>query len=212
MNAKTAAAIILIFVSLPFAAASNQVSTEGGDIAGRAILFDLTRFDPDLAAVAGHATGKVSWFDGAITFEREQRGWVWAVPAGTPEPTGQRLFPTGEYYNFTDDNGATWQVTEWFYLQVRDSQYRLGDQVATERIGHRVHVWTVQTSDEAIIDQTLGLTYNFVVVIDVSKLDVQVIDGDGDPVGTGYSADAERSGEIDLHFSKVDPYGRCIPC
>lgn len=212
MNTKTAIGLILVFVTLPFAAASNQITSDNSDVSGRAILFDLTRFDPDLAAVAGHATSKVGWFDGAVTFKTESDGWVWAAPAGTPDPTDQRLFPTGEYYNFTDDNGATWIVQEWYYLQVRDSQYRLGDSVAVERTGYKVHVWTVRTSGEPITDAALGLTYNFVVVIDVTKLEVQPVGVEGEPTGPGFSADAERRGEVDLHFSKIDPNGRCIPC
>ncbi len=183
LNTKAVIAIVVLFGSLPFAAASNEVHTEGGDVEGRAILFDLTRFDPDLAAVAGLAQAKVNWFGGAISFDKGREGWVYATTAGAGDPTKERLTPTGQWYNFTDNNGATWNVQEWFYLDMREVQYRLGDQTATEREGHKVYVWTVHTTEDAFRDAQLNLQYNFVVVVDVTKLGLHPVDETGQESG-----------------------------
>lgn len=214
MRARTIVALLLLFGALPFAAATNHVATGGEEIQGRAILFDLTRFDPDLAAVAGHATGTVSWFNGAIAFQREMDGWVYAAPAGTPDPAEKRLTPTGTWYNFTDHNGATWHVAEWTYTDAHELQYRLGDQIATERMALQVHVWTVRVAGDAIRDATLDLDYNFVTVIDTTKLGVTPVDEHGRATDDPFHPNGENAGahNVDLHFSRADPQSLCLTC
>lgn len=213
MNTKAVIAILVLFGSLPFAAASNQVHTESGDVEGRAILFDLTKFDPDLAAVAGLAQSKVQWLGGAISFDKGREGWVYATPAGTGDPTEQRLIPSGTWYNFTDDNGATWIVQEWFYLDMREVQYELGGQSATEREGHQVYVWTVKTTEKAFRDAELGLDYNFVVVVDVTKLGMFPVDESGGTKGAPFGPDGgPPTHDVDLMFTRDDPSDRCVTC
>jgi hypothetical protein len=212
MRVRTLVVLLIVFASLPFAAASNQVTTQGGDIQGRTILFDLTRFDPHLAAVAGEASATVSWFNGAISFNRGDEGWVYAAPAGAPDPTGKRLVPTGTWFNFTDHNGATWNVQEWFYMDVQTLQYRLGDQTATERVGIKVHVWTVETSKNTVRDIQLERDYNFVVVVDTNKLGVTPVDADGNPIGDSFIPGDGGGNQIDLYFSQNDPADRCSNC
>lgn len=204
--------ILIVLGALPFAAASNQVTTHSGDIEGRAILFDLTRFDPDLAAVAGQASATVSWFNGALTFNKGDEGWVYAAPAGAPDPTGKRLVPTGQHYNFTDYNGAQWHVKEWYYMDVQTLQYSLGDQTATERSGIKVHVWTVETSGTPVHDKQLGRAYNFVVVVDTEKLGVTPVDDEGNPRGDSFIPGNDEGDQIDLYFSREDPHSRCSTC
>ncbi|MBW3582409.1 MAG: hypothetical protein KY455_04850 [Euryarchaeota archaeon] len=205
MRLRTIVAVIIIAGSIPFAAATGQVRTE--DVEGRMILFDLTKYDPDLAAVAGLATGQTSWFDGVVVLDKASQGWVYAVPKGTGDPSGKNLFPTGETYAFTDDNGASWSVREWYYLEPKEVQYMLGNHLATERLTVKVHVWTVHTG-AVTTDSGSGQDYNFVVVVDVTKLATEV-DGftsdSGDPEGP-------REGQIDLWFLREDPEKRCLPC
>lgn len=213
MNTKAIIAVLVLFGSLPFAAASNNITTEGSDIEGRSILFDLTRFDPDLAAVAGLAQSKVNWFGGAISFDQGREGFVYATAADAGDPSKERLIPTGQWYNFTDDNGATWNIQEWYFLKVREVQYRLGDQTATERSGTKVHVWTVPTTKSTFTDSELQLDYNFVVVVDVSKLGVIPVDEDGKATGAPMSPNGgPATQDIDLHFTRTDPAKRCVTC
>lgn len=212
MRMRTLIILLIVFASLPFAAASNQVTTQGGDIQGRTILFDLTRFDPDLAAVAGQASETVSWFNGALNFKRGDEGWVYAVPSGAPDPTEKRLIPTGIWYNFTDYNGATWNVREWYYMDVHTLQYSLGDQTAVERMGIKVHVWTVETTRQPVKDLQLDREYNFVVVVDTQKLRVTPVDEDGQAVGKDFLPGNDRGDQIDLYFSREDPGARCTSC
>lgn len=218
MNLRAVLAFILVAGSLPFAAASGHVAS--GDIDGRTILFDLTQYDPDLAAVAGHARETANWFDGTFVVDKGSKGFVYAVPAGTDDPTGKPLFPTGDWYNFTDDNGATWHVREWYYLDVQEVQYMLGGHAATEKIAHKVHVWTVETLATPIVDADQDLTYNFVVVVDVTKLEPVLVEGDGttsDPSSSSSSSSSSGpsgsgAGNVDIHFSRKDPVRRCVGC
>jgi hypothetical protein len=154
----------------------------------------------------------VSWFNGVITFQRAQDGWVYATPAGTPDPVGKRLIPTGTWYNFTDHNGGTWRIAEWYYLDVHHLQYRLGDATATERVGLKVHVWSVRAASAPLRDQTIGLDYNFVIVVDVTKLGVTPVDEHGRPTADPFFPNGASGGNIDLHFSRTDPQTLCLRC
>lgn len=212
MRMRTVVILLIVFGSLPFAAASNQVSSEGGDIEGRTILFDLTRFDPDLAAVAGHARATTDWFNGAVSINRPDDGWVYAASAGTSDPSSKRLVPTGTWYNFTDHNDATWNVQEWYYLDKHELQYSLGGQSATESVTLKVHVWTVETTKKEISDKQFGRDYNFVVVVDTEKLGVTPLDEDGNPTGDPFIPDNDKTDQVDLYFSRTDPASRCTTC
>lgn len=212
MRMRTLVILLIVFGSLPFAAASSQVTSQGGDIEGRTILFDLTRFDPDLAAVAGHAHATTDWFNGAISINRAQEGWVYAAPSGTSDPSMKRLVPTGTWYNFTDYNDATWSVREWYYLDKHELQYSLGGETAMERITLKVHVWTVETSKNAISDKKFARDYNFVVVVDTAKLGVTPVDENGEPTGDPFLPGNDSGDQIDLYFSRTDPTSRCTAC
>lgn len=199
MRLKTVLGILVIAGSIPFAAATGHLESES--VSGRMILFDLTQYDPDLAAVAGLAEGKSSWFNGVVVLDKESDGWVYAVPKGSDDPTGKNLYPTGQHYNFTDDNGASWNVQEWVYIDAEEVQYMLGNQLATERRTVEVPVWTVKTGD-ATTDALSGQRYNFVVVVDVTFLTGEA---PAEP-------EVERTAEIDLYFLRHDPADRCMPC
>jgi hypothetical protein len=133
--------------------------------------------------VAGIVLCLVLWFNDLVLFRvpagttgmcGESR-FVYAYPAGAPDPRGNpTLLPSGRSWDFADPNAGQWHVVEYTYRQLDVAVHQdlglpdfLGEDVRTEQTNHTA--WIVEAG-EPIRDPTLHEDYNFVVLLDTTKL------------------------------------------
>jgi hypothetical protein len=181
MNLKIALAAALVV--LPVAAAAPSISATQV-VEGHTTFVALAPEGSDLAAIAGSVDCEVKWFDGQVLF-RASAGttgmcgdarFVYAYPAGAPDPRGNpTLRATQRVWDFADPNAAGWHVAEYEYRQLElDVSQDLGlpeDALASESTVAELPflAWVVETGP-AVHDATIDEDYNFVVIVDTSKL------------------------------------------
>lgn len=182
--------------------ASVQASFGGGD-------------DPCVAQIVGLVQAQVLWFDGTPFFDRRDftdATHLYVTESGAPDPThhvgpdtlasldedGARdasetgsldmpvLVRSGQFYNFTDANGVTWNVTEAYMDvgpklrdQLRDTGLQHGEphgNASADAGTLRYYTWIVQideTRDDANIgvpgDIGEGGEYNFASRVNTTK-------------------------------------------
>jgi hypothetical protein len=202
-----AAALTLV----PVATAAQPLGAQSV-VEGHTVFAHLTPDGGDLAAVAGSVQCQVLWFNDQVLF-RVPAGttgmcgdarFVYAYPANAPDPRGNpTLNPTGRQWDFTDPNGAPWHVVEYDYrqLSVRVNQNLglpdfVGENITLEQFNYTA--WIVE-SGAPIRDPTIDEDYNFVVLVDTSRIlltEHDALEHDGTPGGVeqGNSHDNTRLG------------------
>lgn len=205
MNLKIALAAALVLV--PATAIAEPIGTTP-IVEGHTIFVNLAPEGSDLAAIAGSVECQVLWFDDQILFQVPvgesglcgDANFVYAYPGTAPDPRGNpTLKPTGMVWDFVDPNGAPWHVAEYTYkqLEVTVNQYLglpdfLVENVTVGQMDY--YAWVVEAGP-SIRDPTVNQDYNFVLLVDTSKILLTQEDGvehDGTPGGVadGNSHDA----------------------
>jgi len=180
MNGKLIA-LALAILALPVAAAQPLSTTSA--VEGHTV---FARVDPggsSFAAIAGIVECQVVWFNNQVLFQVDpgttgmcgDARYIYAYPSHAPDPRGNpTLESTGRMWDFSDPNGASWHVAEFRYQQLDVSvDQHLGlpdalpDGVGTDQAGFVT--WVVETGPR-VYDPTLQDYYNFVTLVDTSKV------------------------------------------
>ena len=164
----------------------------------------------------------VLWFNDKLLFQApgprapdtrcviERDTHVYAVAEGAPDPRNNpSLTPTGDVFEFTDPNGVDWTVVEYAYFELTIERRESTSVVAgpiTASLDAELHTrlikrltWVVRV-DEPTFDPTIGDFYNFVVLLNFTKMDRVMResiehDGQAGDVRGGNSHDAAREDE-----------------
>lgn len=202
------AALAILGAGIVVPATSTPVVT------GHTTFVDMESLDPCLGAVAGIVQSQVLWFDDAFLHERtnfENDHWIYASheSAGDPtthvrfdnvsnieenadnQPANKILVRSGVWYNFTDPNGVTWNVTEVFWDQAtetsatvdRNESAEPGEAASeTNASAHtnRHYAWIVQlgptTTDPYLSGlDSIGDRYNFVTMVNSCKFSEEAV-------------------------------------
>lgn len=155
----------------------------------------------EYAAIAGlvkcNPTGPLAqavlWFNDQLLFRApgpkapdtkcviENDTHVYAVEEGSPDPRGNPgLTPTGDVFEFTDPNGVDWRVVEYAYYSVVATHKQAAavaagplevnvDSEAQARFIEHL-TWVVELGPSTV-DPTLADFYNFVVLLNLTKMD-----------------------------------------
>jgi hypothetical protein len=195
MNAKIVLAVALAIAAPATAYASPFDATQV--VEGHTVFVNLSPEGSDLAAIAGSVQCQVLWFNDEVLF-RVPAGtsglcgdarFVYAYASNAPDPRGNpTLRPTGQVWDFVDPNGAPWHVVEYGYKQVSvvvNQNLGLPDFIAEnitlEQLDYTT--WIVEAGPP-IHEPTLKADYNFVLLVDTSKILLTKDDGvmhDGTP-------------------------------
>lgn len=171
---------------MPVAAAAQTPISSNQVVEGHTVFAQLVPDSGDLAAIAGSVQCQVLWFNNQVLFRVPagttslcgDASFVYAYPAGAPDPRGNpTLRPTGRVWDFTDPNGAPWHVAEYAYNQLDlavNQDMGLPDFVSDNATLRQLNytAWVVETGPP-IHDPTIQQDYNFVVLVDMTKLTVR---------------------------------------
>lgn len=218
MNAKLALAAALV-VALPATAYAEPLNANTV-VEGHSVFVSLSPDGSSLAAVAGSVYCQVLWFNDQVLFREPagssglcgDAGFVYAYPTEAPDPRGNpTLKPTGRAWDFADPNAAGWHVVEYTYQQLQVEVVQnlglptiLGEELGLSHLAFTT--WVVEAASTPIHDPTLNAEYNFVILVDTSKVLLTQPGGtthDGTPgnVQGGNSHDA-----TDLTRPQYQPY------
>lgn len=208
MHANVKIALAAALMVLPPTAIAAEPFGTTSVVEGHTVFVSLTPEGSDLAAVAGDVQCQVLWFNDQVLFRVPvgtsglcgDAAFVYAYPSAAPDPRGNpTLKPTGRAWDFSDPNGAPWHVVEYGYKQVQVSvEQHLGlpdflvENVTISQFDYLT--WVVEAGPP-VRDPTLNQDYNFVLLVDTSKIlltqeDAEVHDGTPGNVAGGNSHDA----------------------
>lgn len=191
--------VVGLLLPVPFAAAAVSPE-ERGVVTGHTIYFDANFLNDSLAGIVGIAQVKIVWFNGFSLYSKFTSGWVYAVEADTGNPTKEDLVDTGNDRSYDDPNGYVWLVKELYYEKQVDGAARvLGASPSVEK----VYVWAVQVVDPPAYDTSIGEEYNFVLVVDASKMTFHEAKAHSHEEGA--PPHVHDSVDVDLYFAEVDP-------
>ncbi len=189
MNKKLLAITIGGLMALPLAAAATTLE-EVDVVTGHTVFADMSGFDENIAAIAGHAESRVVWFNGQSIMNTVTQGFIYAVESGascSPVDSDADNFEFQDYnMSFIDPNNVSHIVAHYTFECPAD-----GFAVdPLELLGggtNEYDVWVTLTHaierDEPVVAEgDRGRNYNFALAVETDLMgdrDESTHSGDG---------------------------------
>lgn len=173
MNKKILAFAIGGLLALPLAAATTLEEIDV--VTGHTVFADMSGFDDNIAAIAGHAESRVVWFNGQSIMNTVTDGFVYAVESGAScDPLEGENFEFQDYnMSFIDPNDVSHIVAHYTY-ECESSLFAL-DPLDLLSGTDTYHVWVTLTHeltrDDPIVQEgDRGRTYNFALAVETELM------------------------------------------
>lgn len=172
MDKKTMIFAIAGMLALPMAAAATTLE-EQEVVTGHAMFADMSGFDEDIAAIAGHAESRVVWFNGQSIMNTVSDGFIYAVESeASCSPLEGANFTFQDYgLSYIDPNNESHIVAHYTYACSPGGITGVVEELVFG--DDTYHVWVTHTheltQDNPIVAEgDAGRTYNFALAVDTS--------------------------------------------
>jgi hypothetical protein len=177
MGKKKMIIAIAALLALPMAAAATTLE-EQQVVSGHAVFADMSGFDENIAAIAGHAESRVVWFNGQTIMNTVSEGFIYAAESGNScgPLRGENFTFQGYDLSFIDPNNVSHIVAHYTY-ECPASLFNPTGFLEEELFGVATYsVWVththaVQRDSPIVAEGDAGRLYNFALAVDLSEFD-----------------------------------------